>query len=115
MYRLLLAQQQRQHIPPIVTSGETFSKRTQEHGECVPRAIGVLLSRRDADSFRWIICSTDSSRETREFRGPLCPCYLFDETRRNFKTGRAASAAALMKFAQRMELLRSIPLLFQIA
>lgn len=81
MYRLLLAQQLRQHTRPIVTGRGPFSKRTREHGECVPRAIGILLSRRDADSFRWIICDADSSRETREFRCPFCPCYLFDETR----------------------------------
>lgn len=61
MYRLLLVQQLRQHPGPLLWPAASFWSGGQRDTASIARAIGVLLSRRDAASFRRIICDTDSS------------------------------------------------------
>lgn len=63
MYRLLLVQQPRQQLGPTIVTGREFLKRggRQRDTASIARAIGILLSRRNAASSRRIICDTDSS------------------------------------------------------
>lgn len=96
-----------------------FSKRTREHAECVSRAIGILLSRRDVASFRRIICDTDSSREPVNSAALFVPAIYSTRPAHRIRENEllvgaiSKPAAALMEFAQRMG--RSIAPSFQIA